>query len=87
MIEDDNITDAFYAGRRSATFPLAVNDTVLVKEGRKSGSLAAVISIQSVAPAVSYLVEYGDGSDDIVPLAALELKEADPDRQRTTRGI
>lgn len=75
MIEDDNIMDAFYAGRRSEAYPLAVNDTVLVKDGRKSGSLAAVISIQSTAPAVRYLVEYGDGSDDIIPLASLELKE------------
>jgi hypothetical protein len=74
MIEDDAITDAFYAGRRSAAYPLALNDTVLVREGRKSGSLAAVISLQSMAPSVSYLVEHGDGSDDIVPLPALELK-------------
>jgi hypothetical protein len=80
MVEDDEIIDAFYAGRRSSLYPLAVNDVVLVKEGRKSGSLATVISVQSVAPAVRYLVEYGDGSDDIVPLASLELKEADPDR-------
>ena len=87
MVEDDKIMDAFYAGRRSSLYPLAVNDVVLVKEGRKSGSLAAVISVQSVSPVVSYLVEYGDGSDDIVPLTALELKEGDPDRQRTTRGM
>lgn len=72
---DDAIMDAFYTGRRSSTYPLAVNDVVLVKVRRKSDSLAAVISVQSAAPAVSYLVEYGDGSDDIVPLAALELKD------------
>lgn len=85
MIENQEIMDAFYAGRRSDVYPLAVNDVVLVKEGRKSGSLAAVISPQSTAPAVSYLVEYGDGSDDIVPLAALELK-GPIQAPETTRG-
>ncbi len=85
MVENPEIMEAFYAGRRSSTYPLAVNDVVRVKEGRKSGSLAAVISPQSVAPAVSYLVEYGDGSDDIVPLAALELKEP-IQAAETTRG-
>ena len=85
MIEDDNIMDAFYAGRRSAIYPLAVNDVVLVKEGKKTGSLAAVISIESPAPVARYLVEYGDGSDDIIPLAALELKEP-IQPPRTTTG-
>jgi len=85
MIENQEVMDAFYAGRRSAVYPLAVNDVVLVKEGRKSGSLAAVISPQSAAPAVGYLVEYGDGSDEIVPLAALELKEPIQSSE-TTRG-
>jgi hypothetical protein len=72
---DDDIMEAFYTGRRSTIYPLAVNDVVLVREGRKTGSLAAVISVDSAAPAVSYRVEYGDGSDDVVPLAALQLKE------------
>lgn len=75
MIKNQEVMDAFYAGRRSAAYPLTVNDVVLVKKGRKSGSLAAVISPECAAPAVSYVVEYGDGSDEIVPLAALELKK------------
>ena len=80
----DEIMDAFYTGRRSSIYPLAVNDVVLVKEGRKGGSLAAVISVQSLAPAVSYLVEYGDGSDDIVALTSLDLKEPIQPPQTTT---
>jgi len=83
MVENQEVMEAFYARRHSATYPLAVNDVVLVKEGRRSGSFAAVISPQSVAPAVSYLVEYGDGSDDIVLLAALELKEPIQPLERT----
>jgi len=74
MVENQEIMDAFYAGRRSAAYPFAADDVVLVREGRKSGSLAAVISPQSIVPTVTYLVEYGDGSDDVVPLASLELK-------------
>ncbi|HET7537059.1 MAG TPA: hypothetical protein VFJ90_11425 [Candidatus Didemnitutus sp.] len=70
----DSITEAFYAARRSETYPLAVNDVVTVKAGRKSGAVAWVISIQAEAPAVKYLVEYEDGSDEIVLLSALEKK-------------
>lgn len=69
------IMDAFYTAKRSDVYPLAVNDTVLVKKGKKPGMLAAVISVESEAPQVTYLIEYGDGSDDIVPLTELELKE------------
>ncbi len=72
----EKIMDAFYAAQRSSEYPLAVNDVVRVKDGRKPGEFAAVISIDSPAPVVRYLVEYGDGSDDIVPLTALELKNA-----------
>jgi hypothetical protein len=71
----DTITDAFYAARRSEIYPLAVNDLVIVKEGRKRGALAWVISIQAEAPTVKYLVEYEDGSDEIALLSALEKKE------------
>jgi hypothetical protein len=71
------LTDAFYEGRRTAVYPLAVNDVVLVKKGRKSGEFAAVISIASPAPALCYLVEYGDGTDDIISIAELELNERD----------
>ena len=71
----DEVIDAFYEGRRSGAYPLAVNDVVRVKQGTKSGAFAAVISVQSPAPAVSYLVEYGDGSDEIIPLAELERTE------------
>jgi len=70
MIAED-VMDAFYTARRTPMYPLAVNDVVRVNEGRKPGELAAVVSIDSPAPTVRYLVEYGDGSDDIIPLSAL----------------
>ena len=63
--------EAFYEGRRSEVFPLAVNDVVTVKEGRKSGAVAWVISLESDEPEPKYLVEYEDGSDEILPLHQL----------------
>ncbi len=67
----DEVHDAFYSAARSTRFPLAVTDVVTVLEGRKPGEKAAVISIQAVEPTVAYLVEYGDGSDDVIALDKL----------------
>lgn len=80
-----SITEAFYAARRSEAYPLAVNDIVIVRGGRKCGAVAWVISIQAEVPTVKYLVEYEDGSDEIVPLSALEKKEP-VQPPETTRG-
>lgn len=65
---------AFYDGKRSETLPLVVNDVVTVKEGKKSGAIAWVISIQEEKPEPKYLVEYEDGSDEILPLTKIELR-------------
>ncbi len=64
--------DAFYEGRRTEALPLAVNDVVIVKEGRKNGAIAWVISIEAADPTPKYLMEYEDGSDAIVALAHLQ---------------
>ena len=71
----NEIHDAFYAAKRSTIFPLAVNDVVTVLKGRKPGEKAAVVSIQAIEPSVTYLVEYGDGSDDFVALENLKSEE------------
>ena len=68
----DEARDAFYETKRSEHLPLAVNDVVTVKEGRKSDSRARVISHEALAPEPKYLVEYDDGSDEIVALAHLQ---------------
>ena len=48
----------------------------LIKVGPNSGKLGAVISISSIEPDVSYLVELGDGAGDVnVPQSSLELME------------
>ena len=66
--------DAFYEARRSSALPLAVNDVVTVLVGRNPGEGAAVISLHDTVPTPSYLVEYGDGSDEIVSLANLKVQ-------------
>jgi hypothetical protein len=65
--------EAFYSGIRSERLPLCVNDIVTVLAGRKPNERAYVISLQSIEPSVTYLVEYGDGSDELVALEHLRL--------------
>lgn len=69
--------DDFYEKRRSESLPLAVADDVTVMRGRQSGAVAAVISLESLPPNPKYLIEYADGSDEIVPLADLTRHEPD----------
>ena len=64
--------DAFYEAKRTEMLPLAVNDVVTVREGTKSGARASVISLESLPPEAKYLVEYEDGSDQIVLLTHLQ---------------
>jgi len=65
--------EAFYAGVRTERLPLAVNDSVCVKEGGKKGQFAAVISLECIDPEPFYLVELCPNGDDIVlPLSHLE---------------
>jgi hypothetical protein len=64
--------EAFYAGVRTERLPLAVNDSVCVKEGSKKGQFASVISLERIDPEPFYLVEFGPNGDDIVlPLSHL----------------
>jgi hypothetical protein len=66
--------DAFYGGKRSDRFPFALNDGVVVIEGKKRGVGAAVISLEAEEPDVMYRVEYGDdGSMEILPASHLRL--------------
>lgn len=71
----DEIQGAFYKGKRTERFPLVVNDVVTVLEGRKPREKAAVISIWEIEPSVTYVVEHGDGSGDIVALENLKAEE------------
>jgi hypothetical protein len=70
----EDITVAFYAGKRSARVPLCVNDAVVVVGTEYSGRGGTVISIESASDDPLYLVEFGDsGSEAVLPLSALRL--------------
>ncbi|MFL1453379.1 hypothetical protein ACJO5Y_02935 [Marinobacter sp. GN3S48] len=65
----------FYEGKRSNRIPFVINDSVEISDGPAKGKLAAVISIEPGDDGVSYLVEPGDGSGDlIIPAEQLTLK-------------
>jgi hypothetical protein len=65
--------EAFYTGVCTERLPLAVNDSVCVKEASKKGQFAAVISLEQIDSEPFYLVELGPNGDDIVlPLSHLE---------------
>ncbi|MBC3765692.1 hypothetical protein [Neptunicella marina] len=63
----------FYEGNRSKTMPFVINDTVEITFGPAEGKLAVVISIDPNELSMSYLVEQGDGSGDLV-IEAKHLK-------------
>jgi transcription antitermination factor NusG len=70
----DEINDAFFAGKRSHKIKFVINDTVQVIYGKFKGTEAAVISVDSLEPEASYLLERFDGSKDIiVPQSSMKL--------------
>ena len=55
----------FFAGQRTDHVRFVIHDTVIIKEGERAGTEAAVISITALDPEVTFLVEplaasYGD---------------------------
>jgi hypothetical protein len=56
--------EAFYAGVRTEMLPLAVNDSVCIKDGHKKGQFAAVISLECLDSEPFYLVELSPNGDD-----------------------
>ena len=65
--------EVLYTGDRTERLPLAVNDSVCIKEGSKKGQFTAVISLECIDPEPLYLVELGlDGDDVALPLSHLE---------------
>ena len=70
------VQDAFYAGARSASVPLCINDSVEIISGDHSGEHAAVISQESVGKDPEFVVELGaNGKDLRLPLSSLRLIE------------
>ena len=67
-----SVAEAFYSGKRTSEVRFAVNDSVEIVAGPHAGKGGAVISVESLEPEVTVLVELGpDGADVIVPVASL----------------
>ena len=74
MIIPKEANDAFYSGRRSNKIKFVINDTVQIIDGDFEGKEAAVISIESIEPEVSFLLETFDGTGDIIiPQSSIKL--------------
>ncbi len=66
------VDEAFYSEKRTDDVPFSVNDSVEIVSGPHVGSVGAVISVESLQPEVTFLVELGpDGTDVIVSAASL----------------
>jgi transcription antitermination factor NusG len=66
------IMEAFFAGKRSAELPLVVNDTAKILRGDYAGRSGAVVLVDSSKEMLQFLVEFGDGTDELVSLDNLE---------------
>jgi hypothetical protein len=64
-MKNKKLEKEFYEATRSETLPFVINDSVEVVNGIHKGKGAAVISIYSLEPELTYLIEFGDGSGDI----------------------
>ncbi len=66
MVISKEINDAFFRGERSEKIKYVINDTIEVTNGQHKGIEGAVISVETLAPEVTYIVECFDGTGDIV---------------------
>ncbi|MBU3914127.1 hypothetical protein KKA14_01200 [bacterium] len=62
----ERLEKEFYEGKRSNYLPFVINDSVEVISGQNKGKGAAVISIEPSTSGLHYLIEFGDGSGDLV---------------------
>jgi len=71
-----NIEEAFYEGNLSQGINYKINDSVFVLKGELSGESGAVISIESLEPEPTYLVELGNGGDVVIAQSNLKLLDS-----------
>jgi NAD/NADP transhydrogenase beta subunit len=66
------ILQDFYDGKRSAAVPFVVNDEAIILRGVYAGKSGAVVSIDTSEASPRFLIEFGDGTDELVSLDNLE---------------
>ena len=73
VMPDHPLNDAFYHGRRSGELPFVVDDQVRVTHGVYHGQTGTVAVLDWSGAELRYLVEFGDGTDELLLGSALEL--------------
>lgn len=71
-MDDEQVQNYFFSGRRSDRVPFCVNDAVAINGGQFAGRSGAVVSV--VADGQEYVVELDDGTD--VPVSRSHLSHA-----------
>jgi hypothetical protein len=66
------ILQDFYDGRRSAAVPFVVNDTAVILRGVYAKRSGAVVAIDISKESPRFLIEFGDGTDELVSLDDLQ---------------
>lgn len=63
----NDITQAFFAGRKTALVRFSINDSVVITDGPHRGRKGAVVVLRSIEPCVEYTVETDETpSKDII---------------------
>ena len=60
------ILDCFFAEKPSAKTKFGINASVSVVEGAWNGKSGAIVSLSTIEPEVTYVVEFGDGSETTI---------------------
>lgn len=66
------IMEAFFEGKRSAELPFVLDDTAKILRGALAGRSGAVVLVDTSKEMLQFLVDFGDGTDELVPLDNLE---------------
>ena len=62
----------FYDGKHSEDLPLVVNDTARILRGVNATRSGAVVCVDVSEDTPKFLIEFDDGTDEVVPLDNLE---------------
>jgi hypothetical protein len=66
------IIEDFHSGKRSSDLPLVENDTARVLKGDYAGRVGTVVLIDTSKDVLQFLIDFGDGTDELVSQDNLE---------------
>ena len=68
----DSLVDEFHSGRRGPTLKFRENDSARVTSGDYTGRTGAVVALDLKHAEPYYLVDFGNGTDELIAESALE---------------